>query len=60
MVLFCLVVMKREMSNLEKLEIASVQEYLSPDIYIINFDAEGVLCSSFKHDGFVDGGEYDL
>ena len=52
--------MKREMSNLEKLEIASVQEYLSPDIYIINFDAEGVLCSSFRHDGFVDGGEYDL
>lgn len=36
--------------------------YVSPEVNILVFQPEGVLCSSFGagHEGFEDGGEYDL
>jgi hypothetical protein len=40
----------------------SVREYVSPKVKLINFRHEGVICSSVGagHEGFGDGGEYDL
>ena len=37
-------------------------EYISPHFRVIWFQSEGVLCESVgsEHEGFGDGGEYDL
>ena len=37
-------------------------EYVSPEVKTVFFQSEGVLCSSVggAHEGFGDGGEYDL
>lgn len=39
-----------------------LRAYLSPEIKILSLHSEGVLCSSLGagHEGFGDGGEYDL
>lgn len=34
--------------------------YVSPEVNILVFQPEGVLCLSSEHEGFGDGGEYDL
>ena len=36
--------------------------YVSPEVKIVFFQSEGILCSSVggSHEGFGDGGEYDL
>ena len=37
------------------------EEYFSPNVKVVFFQSEGILClSGTGHDGFVDGGEYDL
>ena len=38
------------------------EEYFSPNVKVAFFQSEGVLCSSVgaEHEGFGDGGEYDL
>lgn len=38
-------------------------EYITPDVKILTFQSEGVLCGSVtgsSHEGFETGGEYDL
>jgi hypothetical protein len=36
--------------------------YVSPEVNVVAYWSQGVLCSSVGagHDGFEDGGEYDL
>lgn len=37
--------------------------YVSPVVNVIYFESEGIICSSVTgsgHDGFEDGGSYDL
>lgn len=37
-------------------------EYVSPEVNVVSYCSQGILCSSVGagHDGFEDGGEYDL
>ena len=36
--------------------------YVSPEVNVVSYCSQGILCSSVGagHDGFEDGGEYDL
>lgn len=39
-----------------------VWAYVSPEVNVVSYCSQGILCSSVGagHDGFEDGGEYDL
>ena len=42
---------------------AEVRKYVSPEVKVVIFHHEGILCSSVEgvsHEGFSEGGSYDL